>query len=137
KRRITGGGGRRTVDPDRPVPLALPRLITHTHAALAKQFEDFELGKYFCQFIRRRRHEPRVGRCRRRRRWRILFCVETSFPETLRAQTLRRIHGNRFQASVAESCRSHINPSIPFVSTPYRRIPRPSLQPHSLPRLRI
>src|SRR5439155_1075443 len=82
--------------------------------ALAEQFEDFELGKRVREFARRRRNEPRLRRCRGGSRLGIPFCVEATSHQALRAQPLRRIHWNRFQAAVAESCRSHINPSGRF-----------------------
>ena len=57
KRRFIANARRQNFQRDEPVQLPLPRLVNRAHAALAEEFEDFELRKKFGKLRDRGRNE--------------------------------------------------------------------------------
>ena len=73
--------------------------VSFAHAALANKADDFKLRKKFCNFLDRRRSK--------RRSVRIIASIDAGLHQTFRAQTHRRIIGQRFLTGRAYSLRFH------------------------------
>ena len=59
ERGVIADAGRKNLERDDAVQFLLPRLVNRAHAALADEFEDFELGKFRGEFGDGRRLERR------------------------------------------------------------------------------
>ena len=126
KGRFLADAGREDFQRDNAVQFYLPGLVNGAHAALADEFEDFELRKQFGDVRNGRRDKSGTGVGSALR---FHARGEPGLNEAFRAQAHRPIGGERLLATGANSFRFHIVPFTPCLGIPGERLQGKAIKP--------